>query len=136
MEFMNSREMLMGRRNRATTGLEWVEARVPNYKKMKRFYGTTLGLRLNFEEDRGDFIQFRVGSSKTCLALLDVKKTGMRRAKGFIPTFEVLNLDVFIRSMKRKGVKAARHILEGEHVRLVDFYDPNGNLLQAFQWKQ
>lgn len=128
--------MLMVRRNRGTTGLEWIEARVPNYEKMKHFYGKVLGLPLNFEEERKDFIQFKVGASKTYLALLDLKKTGMTRAKGFVPTFEVRDLGAFIRSMKRKGVKVGRHIVEGDHVRLVDFFDLNGNLLQAFEWKR
>jgi catechol 2,3-dioxygenase-like lactoylglutathione lyase family enzyme len=129
-------EMLIVKRSHAPTGLEWVEARVANYEEMKRFYVKTLGLPLNFEEERKDFIQFKVGSSKTYLALLDVKRTGMTRAKGFVPTFEVRSLDQFIRSMKRKGVRVGRHVIEGDHVRLVDFLDPNGNLLQAFEWKR
>ena len=116
--------------------MEWVEARLDNYEEMKKFYMTTLGLPLNFEEERKDFIQFKVGSSKTYLALLDTKKTGMTHANGFVPTFEVSSLDAFIRSMKRKGVRVGNHVAEGDHVRLVDFYDPNGNLLQAFQWKK
>lgn len=117
-------------------GLEWVEARVSNYEEMKKFYRGTLGLPLNFEEERKDFIQYKVGTSKTYLALLDVKKTGMRQARGFVPTFEVPNLDKFIRSMKKKGVKVGRNLVEGDHVRLVDFFDPIGNLLQAFEWKR
>ena len=117
-------------------GLEWVEARVSNYAEMKRFYRNTLGLPLNFEEERKDFIQFKVGSSKTYLALLDLKKTGMTKSRGFVPTFEVPNLQKFVQSMKEKGVKVGRRIAEGDHVRLVDFFDPNGNLLQAFEWKR
>ena len=123
-------------RNLSAKGLEWVEARVPNYEEMKRFYRSTLGLPLNFEEERKDFIQFKVGPSKTYLALLDTKKTGMTRRSGFVPTFEVQDLDKFIQSMKKKGVKVGRRIAEGDHVRLVDFFDPNGNLLQAFEWKR
>src|SRR5712692_957409 len=115
-------------RNLSAKGLEWVEARVPNYEEMKRFYRSTLGLSLNFEEERKDFIQFKVGPSKTYLALLDTKKTGMTRRSGFVPTFEVQDLDKFIQSMKKKGVKVGRRIAEGDHVRLVDFFDPNGNL--------
>lgn len=80
----------------ATRGLEWVEARVPNYDDMKKFYRNTLGLPLNFEEERKDFIQFKVGSSKTYLALLDLKKTGMTKSRGFVPTFEVPDLQKFI----------------------------------------
>jgi catechol 2,3-dioxygenase-like lactoylglutathione lyase family enzyme len=117
-------------------GLEWVEARVSNYKEMKKFYKGVLGLPLNFEEERKDFIQYKVGPSKTYLALLDTQKTGMTRAKGFDPTFEVSDLDKFVRSMKEKRVRVGRRIAEGDHVRLVDFYDPNGNLLQAFEWKR
>ena len=123
-------------RNLPAKGLEWVEARVPNYEEMKKFYRSTLGLPLNFEEERKDFIQFKVGPSKTYLALLDTKKTGMTRRSGFVPTFEVQDLDKFIQSMKKKGVKVGRRIAEGDHVRLVDFFDPNGNLLQAFEWKR
>ncbi len=116
--------------------LEWVEARVRNYEKMKRFYRTVLGLPLNFEEERKDFIQFKVGPSKTYLALLDTMKTGMTKSRGFVPTFEVSNLDKFTGSMKARKVRVGRRIAEGDHVRLVDFYDPNRNLLQAFQWKR
>jgi len=120
----------------STRGLEWIEARVPNYEEMKRFYRNTLGLPLNFEEERKDFIQFKVGSSKTYLALLDLKKTGMTKSRGFVPTFEVRNLQKFVLSMREKGVRVGRRIVEGDHVRLVDFFDPNGNLLQAFEWKK
>ena len=126
----------MGKRNPSANGLEWVEARVTNYEQMKKFYSGTLGLPLNFEEERKDFIQFKVGSSKTYLALLDVKKTGMTKCSGFVPTFEVPDLDKFIASMKRKGVRVGQQIAEGDHARLVDFFDPNGNLLHAFEWKR
>jgi len=127
---------VMAGRVLSAKGLEWVEARVSNYEEMKKFYKGTLGLPLNFEEERKDFIQFKVGSSKTYLALLDTKKTHMTRSKGFVPTFEVSDLDKFIRSVKEKGVRVGRRVAEGDHVRLVDFYDPNGNLLQAFEWKK
>jgi predicted enzyme related to lactoylglutathione lyase len=126
----------MAGRVSSTKGLEWVEARVSNYEEMKKFYKGILGLPLNFEEERKDFIQYKVGPSKTYLALLDIKKTGMTKSKGFVPTFEVSDLDKFIVSMKERRVKVGRKIAEGDHVRLVDFYDPNGNLLQAFEWKQ
>jgi predicted enzyme related to lactoylglutathione lyase len=116
--------------------LEWVEVRASNYEKLKEFYGKTLGLPLNFEEERKDFVQFKVGTSKTYLAILDIKKTGMTKADGFVPTFEVPDLGRFISRMKKKGVTVGDHVAEGDHVRLVDFYDPNGNLLQAFQWKR
>jgi predicted enzyme related to lactoylglutathione lyase len=116
-----------------TTKLEWVEARVGNYDEMKRFYKTVLKLPLNFEEERKDFIQYKIGNSKTYLALLNTVKTGMTKAKGFVPTFEVEDLDRFIKQMKKQKVRVGRSIAEGDHVRLVDFYDPNGNLLQAFQ---
>ena len=119
-----------------TTKLEWVEARVGNYDEMKRFYRTVLGLPLNFEEERKDFIQYKVGDSKTYLALLNTVKTGLAKAKGFVPTFEVPDLDRFIKQMRKRGVKVGRRIAEGDHVRLVDFYDPNRNLLQAFEWKR
>src|SRR5437899_3064252 len=88
--------------------LEWVEARVENYEKMKKFYRTVLGLPLNFEEERKDFIQYKVGQSKTYLALLDTVKTGMTKTKGFVPTFEVSNLDRFVKRMKDKKVKDGR----------------------------
>jgi catechol 2,3-dioxygenase-like lactoylglutathione lyase family enzyme len=117
-------------------GLEWIEARVPNYERMKRFYRNGPGLPLNFEEERKNFVQFKVGSSKTYLALLDLKKTGMTRSKGFVPTFEVSDLEKFVGSLREKGVRVGRRVVEGEHVRLVDFYDPSGNLLQAFEWKR
>ena len=60
----------------------------------------------------------------------------MTRSKGFVPTFEVSDLDKLIQSMKKERVRVGRRIVEGDHVRLVDFYDPSGNLLQAFEWKQ
>ena len=126
----------MKKKERLVKGLEWVEARVPNYAEMVEFYHRTLGLPVNFEEERKDFIQFRIGGSKTYLALLDAKKTGSESSQGFIPTFEVSNLDRFVSRMKRKGVKFAKRIVEGEHVRLIDFYDGSGRPLQAFELKR
>ena len=125
----------MARATPIASRLEWVEARADNYERMKEFYGKTLGLPLNFEEERKDFIQYKVGRSKTYLAILNTRKTGMTKAGGFVPTFEVLDLGKFIGRMKKNGVKVGKHVAEGDHVRLVDFYDPNDNLLQAFQWK-
>ena len=46
------------------------------------------------------------------------------------------NLEKFLQSMKKKRVRVGRRIVEGDHVRLVDFYEPNGNLLQVFEWKR
>ena len=70
-------------------GLEWVEARVPNYAEMVEFYHHTLGLPVNFEEERHDFIQFRIGGSKTYLALLDAK-TGSSISRGSSPPLRSL----------------------------------------------
>ncbi len=134
--FTEKTQKVMPRASAVATKLEWVEARVSNYEEMKRFYKTVLGLPLNFEEERKDFIQYKVGNSKTYLALLNTVKTGMAKAKGFVPTFEVPDLDRFVKQMKKQKVRVGRRIAEGDHVRLVDFYDPNGNLLQAFQWKR
>ncbi len=92
----------MTRRNSLILGLEWVEARVPNYEKMKEFYRNILPLPLNFEEDRRDFIQFKVAGSKTYLALLDTKKTCVKPSAGFIPTLEVSDLDKFVKTMRKK----------------------------------
>lgn len=125
----------MARRS-ISSGLEWVEARADNYEELKKFYGKILGLPLNFEEERKDFIQYKVGRSKTYLAILDTRKTGITKGAGFVPTFEVPDLAAFIGRMKEKGVRVGDDVVEGDHVRLVDFYDPNGNLLQAFEWKR
>ena len=73
----------MAGRGLSAKGLEWVEARVSNYEEMKKFYKGILGLPLNFEEERKDFIQYKVGPSKTYLALLDTKKTRDDTVKGF-----------------------------------------------------
>ena len=126
----------MKKKEHLVKGLEWVEARVPIYAEMVEFYHRTLGLLVNFEEERKDFIQFRIGSSKTYLALLDAKKTGSEYIEGFIPTLEVSDLDRFVSRMKKKGVKFTKRVVEGEHVRLIDFYDTGGRLLKAFEFKR
>jgi len=115
-------------------GLEWVETRIPNYDDMARFYTKTLGLAVEMEEEDKEFAEFKVGNSKTHLALLDLK-SGLAPASGYVPTLEVSDLPRFIRVMQSKGVKFTSDIAHGQHVMLVDFSDPNGNALQAFQWK-
>src|SRR5207245_9843684 len=106
----------MAGRASSAKGLEWVDARVSNYEEMKKFYRGILDLSLNFEEERKDFIQFKVGPSKTYLALLDTKKTGMTRSKGFVPPFEVPDLDQCIRSMKERMVTGVIRVEEGDRV--------------------
>lgn len=115
--------------------LDWVETRAANYDQLKKFYRHTLGLPINFEEERKDFIQYKTGRSKTTIAILDTEKTGMPASHGYIPTLEVTNLNQFVKTLKKKGVKFSKKTLEGEHVHLIDFYDPNGNTLQAFEFK-
>lgn len=115
-------------------GLEWVEARVSNYDRMMDFYAKVLGLSVEMEEEDKEFAELKVGGSNTYLALLDLK-SGLGRANGFVPTFEVTDLHRFIDAMKRKGVIFTSEIAHGEHVMLIDFKDPNGNVLQAFQFK-
>lgn len=115
-------------------GLDWVETRMSNYDVMRSFYTTTLGLSVEMEEEDKEFAEFRVGKSKTYLALLDLK-SGLAPASGYVPTLEVSDLHGFIDAMSRKGVKFTSEIAHGEHVMLIDFADPNGNTLQAFQFK-
>ena len=126
----------MSTRSGFIKGLEWVETRVSNYEEMKVFFRKTLGLPLNFEEERKDFIQFKVGGSKTYLAILDSVKTAIPRSEGFVPTFEVSSLKRFAGLLRRRGVKVGDTVIEGDHVRLIDFYGPNGTVYQAFEWKR
>ena len=126
----------MARKGGLIRGLEWVETRVSNYEDTKEFFRKTLGLPVNFEEERKDFIQFKVGGSKTYLAILDSVKTTIPRSTGFVPTFEVSSLKRLASMLKRKGVKVGGTVVEGDHVRLIDFYDPNGSVFQAFEWKR
>ena len=103
----------MKKKEHLVKGLEWVEARVPNYAEMVEFYHRTLGLPVNFEEERKDFIQFRIGGSKAYLALLDAKKTGSEYTQGFIPTLEVSDLDRFVGRMKKKGCEVRQEDRRG-----------------------
>ena len=38
--------------------------------------------------------------------------------------------------MKKKGAKFAKRMVEGEQVRMMDFHDTGGRLLQAFEFKR
>src|SRR5947209_14420660 len=98
----------MKKKEHLVKGLEWVEARVPNYAEMVEFYHHTLGLPVNFEEERKDLIQFRIGGSKTYLARLDAKKTGSAYIQGFIRTLAVCDLDRADSRMKEEGVSCAK----------------------------
>lgn len=115
-------------------GLEWTEARVRNYKKTVKFYRDVLGLKLVFEEDDKDFIQFSAGKSTTYLALLGVPKNSS--SSNFVPTLEVDDIDAAVDRLRTKGVKFITRILEFTHIRLVEFVDPEGNRLQLFEWKK
>jgi catechol 2,3-dioxygenase-like lactoylglutathione lyase family enzyme len=101
---------MLTKRGPETTRLEWVEARVSDYEDTSKSYRETPGLPLNFEEERKDFIRFRVDSSKTYLAL-NVDKTAMAKAGGFVLTFKVLDLRQFIDAMERKGVRVRGYSL-------------------------
>jgi len=112
--------------------LEWAEIRSENYDRLVRFYRETLGLPIVFEEEDKNYIQFQVGKSDTYLAILKTR----RKDRNFIPAIEVMDLDRAIEAFRAKGVKFVSEIDEGEHVRLIDFEDPDGNLLQLFEFKR
>ncbi len=112
--------------------LEWAEVRSENYDRLVRFYHETLGLPIVFEEEDKNYIQFQVGRSDTYLAILKTR----RKNRNFIPAIEVTDLDRAIEEFRAKGVKFTSEIDEGEHVRLIDFEDTDGNLLQLFEFKR
>jgi predicted enzyme related to lactoylglutathione lyase len=114
--------------------LDRVETRVTNYEDAMKFYREILGLGVEMQEEGKDFAELKDGHSKTYLALLDIPKSGLPAASGFVPTFEISDLDEFIRVMKKKGVTFGAKVFEGQHARLIDF-DSNNNTLRAFEWK-
>ncbi len=46
------------------------------------------------------------------------------------------DLDRAIEELRSKGMKFVSEVDEGEHVRLIDFEDPDGNRLQLFEFKK
>src|SRR3972149_6723111 len=112
--------------------LEWAEVRSENYDRLVRFYHETLRLPIVFEEEDKNYIQFQVGKSDTYLAILKTR----RKDRNFIPAIEVTDLDRAIEELRSKGVKFVSEVDEGEHVRLIDFEDPDGNRLQLFEFKK
>ncbi len=84
-----------------------------------------------FEEDDKDFIKFKAGKSDTYIALLGTSHASAR----YMPALEVSDIRAFVDSLRERAVESIGDIMEFGHILLVEFSDPAGDGLQAFQWK-
>jgi len=106
----------------ATASFETIFLYVRDFRKMRRFYHETLGLRIGYENPH--FVDFPTKGGR--IALHTGRAKVRRRDSHWFMEFLVRDLDAVVRTLRRRGVRCTR-IRREPFGRISSFLDPEGN---------
>ncbi len=94
----------------------------------KRFYGEVLGLKERHANDQAGWVAYLTDGG---VALLLRRKPELAGKGGPSATFECPDLELLRARLVQAGARVDGEIEEGKSVRVLRFYDPDGNALEA-----
>ena len=102
---------------------------VEQWQAAKRFYGELLGLQMTACDDGTGRATFATdGGPVMVLARMPERSA---QAGGAVVRFECESVDALKLWLSEAGMRVEPHILESRTSRVLRFYDPDGNCLEA-----
>ena len=104
-----------------------------NLPQSQQFYGTSLGMALQHDEDgfwaRRDGVELRVeGGAKP-----RERGRGFFEQAGVLVRLEVDDFDSFLGEIVGRGVQLMGHVKDSDEGRFAGFCDPDGNLFELIE---
>ena len=99
--------------------------------RAKAFYTNVLGLKIS--ADRGAWVQFEIEGGTFALHQSDEEAGNNAAEAGGIIGFHVDNLDGFMEELKAHQVKFQGEIREERFGRLLNIFDPDGNIINLLE---
>ncbi|MCH7761961.1 VOC family protein [candidate division TA06 bacterium] len=110
--------------------MDLVWYRVTNWERAKKFYGETLGLSTHICIDEAGWAEYGPQNSPR-LAIHFIPNTKISPGGG-TAAFKVKDVVKTKEELEKKGVRCDE-IREDSPVKICNFYDPDGNLLQIIE---
>jgi predicted enzyme related to lactoylglutathione lyase len=102
---------------------------VSRWQEAKRFYSEVLGLPQTLCDDERGWVAFSTGGGPPLFLVRRTELVG--KGGGAVVTLECPDLDALRERLTRAGARLEEQLQEGGAVRILTFYDPDGNCLET-----
>lgn len=106
---------------------------ITDWHRARAFYGGTLGLEEIHRNDTTGLTAYRTDNGPPLFLVHLPDRAGI--AGGAVVTFDRPDFEAFREKLLAAGVKVDGQIQEAPTARIMTFYDPDGNMLEASQRK-
>jgi predicted enzyme related to lactoylglutathione lyase len=107
---------------------------VSRWQEAKRFYSEVLRLPQSFCNDETGWVAYSTGGGPPLFLVRKPERVGA--GGGAVVTLECPDLDALRKRLTQAGARVEENLQEGAGVRILTFYDPDGNCLEASQSTQ
>jgi predicted enzyme related to lactoylglutathione lyase len=104
---------------------------VERWQAAKRFYGELLGLEMTASDDGMGRATFATGGGPAIVLARMPERSAQEG--GAMVRFECDSVDTLKLRLSEAGMRVEPHILESRTSRVLRFYDPDGNCLEAIE---
>jgi predicted enzyme related to lactoylglutathione lyase len=104
---------------------------VEQWQAAKRFYAELLGLEMTACDDGTGRATFATGGGPTIVVARMPERSA--QAGGAVVRLECESVDALKLRLSEAGMRVEPHILESRTSRVLRFYDPDGNCLEAVE---
>ena len=104
---------------------------VEQWQAAKRFYGELLGLEMSACDDGVGRATFATGGGPPLVLARMPERSA--QAGGTVVRLECESVDALKRRLSEAGMRVEPHLLESRATRVLRFYDPDGNCLEAIE---
>ncbi|MFQ5891512.1 MAG: VOC family protein [Candidatus Methanofastidiosia archaeon] len=104
---------------------------VSKWQEAKHFYSEVLGLQQTHCNDEAGWVAYSTSRGPPLFLVLRPERVGNQG--GAVVTFECPDLKALRKRLVLAGARVDDNIQEGAGVRILTFYDPDGNCLEASQ---
>jgi catechol 2,3-dioxygenase-like lactoylglutathione lyase family enzyme len=104
---------------------------VTDWHRARQFYGGVLGLQEVHRNDETGLTAYGTDNGPPLFLVHNPERAG--KTGGAVVTFETEDIDRYRVRLLEAGVRVNPDITEAPTVRLLTFYDPDGNVVEASQ---
>lgn len=116
-------------------GIDTIIIRVSNLSKSIKWYSKNLGLEVLYEDDVTKIVVLDSGSPTSITLWETTEKSEINRNTAAYPIFKSSNASRDYSILEMRKVKLDE-LHDSEDITFFNFYDPDGNILEACQVKE
>lgn len=118
--------------NKYLNGIDTIIIRVKDIEVSKGWYKNKLGLTPVWEDISLKLVVLDTKGPTSLTIWQTAQPIMIKKETTCYPIFRTQNIDELKEQFNKEGIQASE-IIEDDHVRYLNFYDPDGNVLEACQ---